>query len=1108
MTTYVFEDLAPGAQIEFDPAIDILEFQTAGVNAGHLLIRMQSGDPGVRVHTDNGPLEGKSVFLLNIDPRALTQYNFTFGGGGLVLIGDDSIGTSGDAGNNALTGTAAGDYLMGLEGNDTMLGGDGDDMFSLVMGTEGSYGSDSIDGGAGFDWLFFGFGLGMPTVPLNINLGTGEVSGLHPGDSATALNIEGVIASSLNDSIVGGTTGNELDGGPGNDTLRGEGGNDTLFGYSGNDSLVGGTGRDTALYDEDPNGIVVDLQAGTASDGFGGTDTLSGIEDVIGSENEDEIYGNAFANKLTSNGGGDLLEGRAGNDTLVGSTYFDAAAYRESPGSVVVNLSGTAIEATVEAGPITVQPNRAYDGYGGTDILQIKGADGSAFDDTMVGGAGSQYFAGGAGNDSLAGGTGNDGISFVNSPGGVVVNLLSGTFQDGWGTNDVASSFENVHGSDHHGDSITGNTVNNLLEGYGGNDTLAGGGNTDTLNGGDGDDSLVGGDGNDSLDGGAGNDTLEAGAGDDDLYGGEGDDTYLLGPDDFSGTVHELADQGNDTVITVIASLPGNVENMLYHGAGGTGMSLNDLDNFIQVNAPNMTVGALGGVDTVSYSFLTSAVTIDLELTNADNAQIGHHEISGFENATGGSGDDSLIGSGESNALDGGPGADDMQGGGGNDVYYIDDASDTVTEETNTPPPDASVLDGFIDSVVAAIDFSLENVQFVENVELEEEAAALTATGNELDNHLEGNAFDNTIAGLAGNDTLDGGPGTDTMAGGVGDDFYIVDVGSFDDTLTENSGEGRDTVVIWGPHDDDGPLSMPDSANYTLGANLENLFLYFWDSHQPNDAQWNLHGTGNTLSNQIVGNGAANNLVGLAGNDTLDGAGGNDSLDGGNGHDTYFVDSAGDGITETSSANSGTDTVRSTITYTLGLNLEKLVLLGTDLINGTGNGANNTITGNNVRNTLSGGNGNDTLNGALGNDSLIGGNGNDSLIGGGGNDTLRPGTGLDTLSGGTGNDNFMFAENPGENNIILDFASGADKIRLDDVFHVNIGPLGAFAADDGRFHQLADVGTGKEADDRVIYESSTGILWYDSDGSGGSPHMFIATLDGIPTLLASDIVVF
>jgi Ca2+-binding RTX toxin-like protein len=242
---------------------------------------------------------------------------------------------------------------------------------------------------------------------------------------------------------------------------------------------------------------------------------------------------------------------------------------------------------------------------------------------------------------------------------------------------------------------------------------------------------------------------------------------------------------------------------------------------------------------------------------------------------------------------------------------------------------------------------------------------------------LFGLAGNDTLNGQAGNDLLDGGAGTDTMRGNSGNDTYVVDAAG--DVVTELTNEGTDTVQ--------------SSITYTLGANVENLTLAGTAA---------INGTGNGLDNVLIGNSASNALIGGAGHDTLNGGAGNDTLVGGDGNDTYIVDAVSDVVTEL--ANEGTDSVQSSVTFTLGANVENLTLTGMAHINGTGSSANNILLGNSGNNVLDGGSGNDTVDGGAGNDTLLGGSGNDALSGGDGVDTLVGGSGDDQLGGGAGND--------------------------------------------------------------------------------------------------------
>jgi Ca2+-binding RTX toxin-like protein len=197
--------------------------------------------------------------------------------------------------------------------------------------------------------------------------------------------------------------------------------------------------------------------------------------------------------------------------------------------------------------------------------------------------------------------------------------------------------------------------------------------------------------------------------------------------------------------------------------------------------------------------------------------------------------------------------------------------------------------------------------------------------------------LDNIITGNDGNNILSGGTGADTLIGGAGNDTYVVN--SAGDVVTEAASGGTDLVQ--------------SSITYILGTNVENLTLTGTD---------NINGTGNTLNNVITGN---------SDNNILDGGAGNDTMVGGLGNDTYVVNIATDVVTE--AAGAGTDTVLSSVTYTLGVNVENLTLTGTTAINGTGNTLDNIITGNGAANILNGAAGADTLIGGLGNDTLTGG---------------------------------------------------------------------------------------------------------------------------------------
>jgi type VI protein secretion system component Hcp len=220
-----------------------------------------------------------------------------------------------------------------------------------------------------------------------------------------------------------------------------------------------------------------------------------------------------------------------------------------------------------------------------------------------------------------------------------------------------------------------------------------------------------------------------------------------------------------------------------------------------------------------------------------------------------------------------------------------------------------------------------------------------------------GFAGNDTLDGGIGNDTLDGGTGNDVMTGGLGDDSYVVD--SMLDSVIENAGEGTDTVTA--------------STHYRMTTNVENLIL---------SGSADLQGYGNDLANTITGD---------TGSDLLNGLAGADAMSGGLGGDAYFIDNAGDVVTE--NANAGNDTVYASIDYTLAADVEYLVLQGSAL-SGSGNSLSNSIVGNARNNILDGKAGADSMYGSAGDDRYFVDNAGDVVV-------ENPGEGRDMVFAST-----------------------------------------------------------------------------------------------------------
>ena len=1014
----------------------------------------------------------------------------------LTLTGTSSISGTGNASDNVLVGNAGVNTLSGGDGNDTL---------------NGTTGTDALAGGLGNDTYVID---GGDTITEAASAGTDSVQ-----SSATytlAANVENLTLTGTGSiSGTGNTSDNILIGNSGNNTLTAAGGNDTLDGVTGSDTLVGGLGNDTYVTDGS------DTVTEAANEG---TDTVqSSITYVLGANLENLTLtgtaavngtGNTLANAIIGNDGANILNGGAGNDILNGGLGSDTAVFTGAFASYTISNGGSTITSTAE-GTDTLSSIEAatfsdgsynfttavftptnssvtINGTSGADTIsptasptgQPKSSTGN---DTIYGLAGNDSIDGGGGADRMYGGAGND-TYFIDNAGDQAIEANAGNGADEGGVDLVNSSVSFTLGAYVESLTLTGTTFIN------------GTGNAS-------DNTLLGNSGNNTLSGGAGNDTLNGGAGADTLVGGAGNDTYVT---DGGDTITEATGEGIDTVqSSVTLTLAAEVENLILTGTAaisGTGNALanaitgNSADNTLDggAGADAMTGGAGNDTYVVDSSGDTTveapgggADTVQSSLTWTLAAEIENLTLTGAAaiNGTGNAGNNALLGNAAANTLDGGAGADAMTGGAGNDTYVVDNAGDTTVEASG----------GGTDLVQSSLTWTL--AAEVENLTLSG-TAAINGTGNALANAITGNGAANTLNGLAG---------ADTMTGGGGNDTYIVD--NAGDMTVEVAGGGTDLVQ--------------SSLTWTLAAEVENLTLLGTGA---------INGTGNSLDNVLLGTTGNNTLSGGAGNDTLDGATGTDTLVGGLGNDTYVTD-GGDTITE--AASEGTDTVQSSVTYVLGANLENLTLTGTAAINGTGNAASNVLLGNAANNTLDGGAGADSMTGGLGNDTYvvdnagdttveassggtdlvqssltwllgaevenltltgtgtINGTGNalvNTILGNSGANVLNGGAGNDKLTGGAGADSFLFdTALSATTNVdqITDFYVPDDTIRLENTIFTALTATGTLAA---AAFAANTTGLATSSAHRVIYETDTGKLFYDADGSGSGAAVQFAQL--------------
>ncbi len=1085
-------------------------------------------------------------------------YTLTTNVENLLLDGAAAIGGTGNALNNTITGNIANNILDGGSGNDTLIGGKGNDTYivdstSDVITENASEGIDTISHRTPVDY----------TMPVNVeNMTMDRPDNMNGWGNA------------LDNAITGTAYMNNIYGNDGNDTLYGLAGNDNLTGGNGDDYLDGGAGIDSMIGGAGNDTMVVDSASDSLTENASeGTDTIiSSITYTLATNFENltlsgasniNATGNSVANILTGNTGNNTLDGGAGNDAMSGGAGNDIY--------IVDSISDTVTENANE-GVDTVQSSVAFTLGTNVENLTLTGSSsvngtGNTLDNYITGNTGANILTGGAGNDTLDGGTGTD--TLVGGLGNdiyivdVISDVVTENVNEGIDTvlsrttvdYTLAANIENLTLDRADNMNGTGNSLDNIINGTAYVNVIYGLDGNDTIFGLAGNDTLYGGDGNDSLDGGSGIDSMT---------GGTGNDNYFI--DSTSDSITENTNEGIDNVqSSVTYTLSANLENLQLIGTGNISGTGNTTDNILTGNSGNNTLDGNSGNDYIDggagadnlYGGTGDDVFIvdntgDSVIENASagtdiiyssvsytlSANVENLILTGIANinGTGNSLANVITGNDGNNTLDGGAGNDTLIGGKGNDIYIVDSSSDIVTENSNEG----------VDTVQTAITFTLSYAN-VENLTLTG-SSAINGTGDGNDNYITGNSGANTLTGGGGNDTLDGGAGNDTLVGGTGNDTYIVD--SVSDIITENANEGIDTVSHRTPND------------YTMAANIENMTM---------DRPDNMNGWGNALDNVISGTAYMNNIYGMDGNDTLYGFAGNDNLTGGNGNDyldggagidsmiggagndTMVVDSASDSLTE--NASEGTDTVISSITYTIATNFENLTLSGSSNINGTGNAANNIITGNSGGNTLDGQSGVDTLVGGAGNDTYIvdsttdtitenanegtdtvfssvtytilptnvenitltgsgninatgnsanniitGNSGANILSGGDGNDTLDGVSGIDTLVGGLGND--IFVVHSLSDVVTENSNEGVDTIRVDFASHYTL----ATNVENLTLNAVGDYnGTGNTLDN-IIFGTGSNNSLYGLDGndtlygSGGTDSLYGGngndTLDG------------
>ena len=807
--------------------------------------------------------------------------------------GSENDTIAGDAGDDYLSGDADADSISGGTGNDTLFGGSGDDTLSggnhndVLSGGEGD---DSLAGGANDDTYVFDLtgeqtletdeineasGQGNDTLDfssygdaVSVDLASGDQTvqdGLYLNFTNSPHSIEALRGSGFDDTLGGDALDNTLEGGGGDDLLDGAGGSDTYvfaqgaFGYLGSDTLTdSGSASDTDTLDFSQMAAAVDVlmsqASGVINDDLDLTFTdVTDFENLIGSDYDDTLGGNANDNVLTGGSGNDLYQfsgsSDLGSDTIVeasdslsGSDTLDFDGF--TAGGVNVNLADSDGQTVY-----TAKLHLTFEDTTGANASNIENVVGSDSNDTLAGTTGDNILEGGQGDDSLSGGDGNDTYVFAQD---ATEDLGSDTLVEGTGAGSGSDTldFSGMAVSAGGNDGVNINlasTANQLVHDDDLDIDLSSGSAFENVVGSAFDDSITGNTQDNILEGGAGNDTL---------VGDTGNDTYV-----FSGT----ADLGSDTIVEASGE---GTDALDFSGLGDDTVAGNNAGVSIDLsdNTPQTSVHDL----------------IDLELDDGDY----------IENVIGSDYDDTIVTNARDNLLTGGLGSD---------RYVFAPGTSDLGDDTIVESGDAGggidTLDfsGMAEGAPAGegviIDLSNTGLQTVHDY------LQLDLEGNDTVVHVEnviGSDYNDTITGNDAANVLEGGKGNDTLSGGDGDDRYVFDdSGGVDDlgtdSLTENTDKGTDTLDFSSfstkvdidlgdatPQDVDIPGSDLDLVLSSATA-FENVIGTAGDDTI----------TGNTADNYLQGGAGNDTLIGDSGNDTLEGEAGDDSLSGGTGNDTY-----------------------------------------------------------------------------------------------------------------------------------------------------------------------------------------------------------------------------
>jgi Ca2+-binding RTX toxin-like protein len=840
-------------------------------------------------------------------------------------------------------------------------------------------------------------------------------------------------------------------------------------------------GRDTINFSGSTAGTILDLRAGQFSSVNGHNNNVSifaghnadgteyYIETGIGSAFADVLIGNDGANTLDGGAGADSMAGNGGDDTYFVDSADDIVREEAEGGNDTVVVIGDLGELTFDNVENVVFVDASPTGPGGGSSSGGSGGGGNPLGSVIFGGAGSETLDGGAGGNTIFAQGGDDLVI------GGRDSLASRDINNTIDVADLEDQTESDDGSD-------------ALYGGAGNDTILAGQGDDTLDGGAGDDVMAGQDGVDVFRGGAGSDTvdysrespfqllvnLETNVASGGTASGDTFDSIenLIGSDDridrFIGTGanNHFIGQGGGDVFNGRAGddlLDGGNDGDIIYGEDGN-------DTVIGGSGQDYLDGG-AGTDTVVYTGSNAGVTVDLlngTATGGDadgpaqivgrGTVIRHDILAGFENVVGSIHNDQLIGDSAANELSGGQGDDVLTGGAGKDTLNGGAGKDTADYADAT----------------SGVKLDLKG----------------KGSGGDIYNSIEnlsGSGFDDTLKGDSGDNVLTGQGGDDVLRGGKGDDTLLGDF-AYQGDAPPRPGLGTGYAVLGADATNNSVATAFDISNNFSLAEDPDIF----------DSTTVLHTTVNATGN---GQGGFYSIDLAAGTViTID----VDGIADPNIHDSFIrlLDSEGNIVAENDDggndpgSGSGRDSstvfvVQETGTY--------YIVQGAWTPDAPGSGWTEAVPEGSTYEV---------------NVSVEfppapmqpGEAGSDKLEGGRGDDLLDGGLAADTLSGGSGDDSFRFSTTLGDGNIdrITDFNALHDMILIDSLIFQGAGAEGVLAA--GAFYKSV-AGAASDAADRIIYDTDSGALFYDADGSGDGAAIQFAQLNANLRLTADNFVI-